>query len=61
MICKVKFVRLTNMRIRIVLKLFSRRVEGFKMEQRSVVNVCLKLKKTATELFEMSRSGYGKE
>jgi hypothetical protein len=61
MIFKVKFVRLANMRIRIVSKLYSRRVEDFKMEQRSAINVCLKLKKTATKLFEMSRSGYDKE
>jgi hypothetical protein len=45
------------MRITIVLlKLFFRRVEGFKMEQRAANKFCVKLKKTATETFEMLKS-----
>jgi hypothetical protein len=36
-------------------------VKGFKMEQRAVVKFCVKLKKTATETFEMLRSSYGEE
>jgi hypothetical protein len=49
------------MGIKIVSKLFSSRVEGFKMEQRSAFNFCLKLKKTAIEMFEMPKSGYGEK
>jgi hypothetical protein len=29
------------------------------MEQRAAINFCVKLKKTATETFEMLRSAYG--
>jgi hypothetical protein len=31
-------------------------VEGFKMEQRAAIKFCVKLKKTATETFEMLKS-----
>jgi hypothetical protein len=31
------------------------------MEQRAAINFCVKLKKTATEKFEMLRSAYGPE
>jgi hypothetical protein len=42
------------MRIKTVsVKLVSYRVEGFKMEQRTAIKFCLKLKETATEAFEM--------
>jgi hypothetical protein len=50
------------MRIIIVLvKLVFRRVEGFKMEQRTAVTFFVTLKKTATETFEMFKSGYDEE
>jgi hypothetical protein len=39
-------------------KLGCRHVEGFKMEQRVAIKFCAQLKKTATETFEMSKSGY---
>jgi hypothetical protein len=38
---------------------FFRRVETFKMEQREAIKFCVKLKKTATETFEMLKSAYG--
>jgi hypothetical protein len=50
------------MRITIVLvKIVLCRVEGFKMEQRAAINICAKLKKTATETFEMLKSAYNEE
>jgi hypothetical protein len=36
-------------------------VEGFKMEQRAAMKFCVKLKKTATETFEMLKNEYSKE
>jgi hypothetical protein len=36
-------------------------VEGFKMERRAAIKFCVKLKKTATETFEMWKSAYGEE
>jgi hypothetical protein len=44
------------MRIPIVLVKFFRRVEDFKMEQRAAIKFCAKLKKPATETFEMLKS-----
>jgi hypothetical protein len=49
------------MRITVVLVKFFRCVEGFKMEQRAAIKFCVKLKKTATETFEMLKSAYGEE
>jgi hypothetical protein len=50
------------MRVTIVLvKLVFCCVKGFKMEQRAVIKFCVKLKKTATETFEMLKSVYGEE
>jgi hypothetical protein len=40
---------------------FFRRVEGFKMERRAGIKFCEKLKKTATETFEMLKSAYREE
>jgi hypothetical protein len=36
-------------------------VEGFKTEERAAIKLCVKLKKTATETFEMLKSPYGEE
>jgi hypothetical protein len=45
------------MRVTVVLvKLVFRRDECFKMEQRAAIMFCVKLKKTATEKFEMLKS-----
>jgi hypothetical protein len=41
------------MRTIVLVTLVFRRVEGFKMEQRAAIKLCVKLKKTATETFEM--------
>jgi hypothetical protein len=49
------------MRITVVLVKFSFPVEGFKMEQRAAIKFCVKLKKTATETFEMLKNAYGEE
>jgi hypothetical protein len=49
------------MRITIVLVKFFRHVEVFKMEQRTTIKFYVKLKKTATETFEMLKSAYGEE
>jgi hypothetical protein len=38
-----------------------RHVESFKMEQRAAIKFWVKLKKTATETFEMSKSAYAAE
>jgi hypothetical protein len=40
---------------------FSHHVEGFKMEQRAAIKFCVKLKETATEMFEMLKSAYAEE
>jgi hypothetical protein len=40
---------------------FFRHVEGLKMEQRAVIKFCVKLKKTATETFEMLKSAHIEE
>jgi hypothetical protein len=49
------------MRITIVLvKLDFFGMSGFKMEQSAVIEFCIKLKKTATEMFEMWKSSYAK-
>jgi hypothetical protein len=37
------------------------RVEGYKMEQRTAINFCVKLKKTGTETLELLKSAYGEE
>jgi hypothetical protein len=50
------------MRITVVLlKLIFGPVEGFKMEQRAAIKFCVKLKKTATETFQMLKSVYVEE
>jgi hypothetical protein len=49
------------MRITIVLAKFSRRIEGFRMEQRAAIKFYVKLEKTATETFEVLKSAYGEE
>jgi hypothetical protein len=50
------------MRIRVVfVKLLFRRVEGFKMEQGAAIKFCVKLKKTATETFEILKSALGEK
>jgi hypothetical protein len=51
-----------HMMIKIVMvKLVLRCVEGFEMEQRAAIKFCVKLKKAATETFEMLRSVYSEE
>jgi hypothetical protein len=45
----------------VLVKLFFFCVEGFKMEKITAIKFCLKLKKTATETFEMLKSGYSEE
>jgi hypothetical protein len=45
----------------VLVKVVFRRVEVFKMEQRAVITFCVKLKKTATETFEMLKSVYSEE
>jgi hypothetical protein len=50
------------MRITVVLmKLVFCHVGVFKMDQRAAIKFCVKLKKTATETFEMLKSEYGEE
>jgi hypothetical protein len=50
------------MRITIVLvKLVFCHAEGFKMEQRAAIKFFVRLKKTATETFEMLKSAYGED
>jgi hypothetical protein len=57
--CKFQLVWLMHMRITIVLvKLVFCRIEGFKMERRATIKLCVKLNKAATERFEMLRSAY---
>jgi hypothetical protein len=43
------------------IKIVFRRVESFRMKQRTANKFCVKLKKTATETFEMLKSAYGEE
>jgi hypothetical protein len=40
---------------------FFRLVDSFKMEQRRATKICVKLKKTVIERFEMLKSVYGEE
>jgi hypothetical protein len=58
---KFQPVLLMHMMITAVLVKLVRRVESFKMGQRSVIKFCINLKKAATETFEMLRSAYGEE
>jgi hypothetical protein len=50
-----------HVRITIVLVKFLHHVEIFKMEQRVAMKFCVKLKKTATEKFEMLRNAHDEE
>jgi hypothetical protein len=60
--CKFQLDWLEHMRITVVLvKLIFRHIECFKMEQRAAIKFCVKLKKTATETFEMLKSAYVEE
>jgi hypothetical protein len=45
----------------VLLKLVFCCVKGFRTEQRAVIGFCVKLKKTATETFEMLQSVYSEE
>jgi hypothetical protein len=57
---KFQVVWSMHMRITIVfVKFVFRHVESFKMKQRAAFTFCVKLKKMATETFEMSKSAYG--
>jgi rRNA-processing protein FCF1 len=57
---KFQLVWLMHMKITIVfVKLVFRRFEGFKMEQRAAIKFCVKLKKKATETFEILKNVYG--
>jgi hypothetical protein len=49
------------MRITIISVKFLSQLEGFKLEQRAVIKFCAKLKKTATEMFEMLKSAYSED
>jgi hypothetical protein len=40
---------------------FFRHVGGFEMEQRAAIKFCVKLKKTATETFDVLKIAYGVE
>jgi hypothetical protein len=42
-------------------KLVFLHAEGFKMKQRAVIKFCVKLQKTATEMFELLKSKYKKQ
>jgi hypothetical protein len=44
----------------VLVKLLFCRVRGFKMEQRTAIKFCVKLKKTASEAFEMLKCAYMK-
>jgi hypothetical protein len=62
MIYKFQLAWLMRIRITIVLvKLVFHCVEGFKMVQRASIKFCVKLKKTATETFKMSKNAYDEE
>jgi hypothetical protein len=45
----------------VLLKIVFCHIKGCKVEQRAVIKFCVKLKKTATEMFEMLKSVYVEE
>jgi hypothetical protein len=45
----------------VLVKLVSCSVEDFRMEQRTAIKFCVKLKETAAETFEMLKSVYEEE
>jgi hypothetical protein len=57
MMCKLQLVWFTI----VLVKLVFSRVEGFNMEQGTTIEFCVRLKKTATEKFEILRSVCGEE
>jgi hypothetical protein len=61
-LCKFQPVCVMHMRIiNVWWSWFFRRVESLETEQRTVTKFCVKLKKTATETFEMLKSVHFKE